>query len=1165
MAQIYPNRTALTILLAVTGVCFAQQYSFRHYATAEGLENLAILSLAQDQQGYIWVGTEAGLYRYDGTRFRLMGASEGVPCTSEVQAVYVSADGAVWANTCSSLFRFDGTRFRVALGIEMLSRTQAITDGPNGHLIVSTRWGLKELVPTGASGSFGAQSYRAGSDHAGAELTGRAARGVYRQGSRLWWGCGDAVCVEEDHKVSEYGADRGLPSDSWDGIAVAPDGTVWARSPSKLFEKPPTSEIFISAPIEIGPSMYWGAITVEPDATVLAPTDNGLVMFKDGRWSVADESSGLRSSITTAVLRDRSGSLWIGLAGAGLARWIGPAQWESWTKAQGLPSNLIWNILRDRKGSVWIATNAGLARIDSGKVTRIWAKKDGLAGDNVRWLGETSDGAIWEVSEPGGLARVDPATGNATPVGSRDGLDAVAAHRGLVDHAGRLWVVSRSGLYRNDAPAKTRRFTKVNPPGALPIGAWAAAEDAHGTIWIASPDGLWRLREDQWRHYTSANGLLNNYAYVIAVAADDSLWIRRRFDSGIERVEFDGDRIARSALVTPPNSSGLDVTAFHGFDAKGNFWRGMQDGVHALHNGLWTQFATEDGLIWNDCDGEAFWADSDGSVWFGTSGGVSHFRPSPEDLAPPVADPILTSLDVSVRPRLVRASFSTLSYRYEQSVRFEYRLDDERWSEAPEHSVSIAGIDPGQHRLEIRSRVRNGPFSTKLAAREFYVQPLWWETWWLRSIALLLAAGIVYGAVLWRHHALRQRNAALQRAVHERTAELEAERAKVLEEKRKADAANLAKGQFLASMSHEIRTPLNGLLGLTALLEQTHDDLESQAMLRLIRSSGQALQAIINDVLDFSKVEAGKLELEIAPFQLPVALEAAVALFRATAAEKNVHLGVELAAGLPDWVLGDQNRLRQVVLNLVSNALKFTEQGEVVIWAALASENEASQEVRIEIRDTGIGISPERLANLFASYSQADSSISRRYGGTGLGLAISKRLVELMGGRIDVESTPGVGSAFGFTVPLKRAVAPPLKRAVTREVPDLRSLKVLLAEDNKVNQFVALKLLEKFGIAADLAENGTQAIEEALKKNYDVILMDVQMPGVDGIAATREIRRRLKPDCQPFICGLTAHATIDIQDLCLSSGMDDYLTKPLDIEKLRNMLSARCSTLQYQI
>jgi CheY-like chemotaxis protein/anti-sigma regulatory factor (Ser/Thr protein kinase) len=278
---------------------------------------------------------------------------------------------------------------------------------------------------------------------------------------------------------------------------------------------------------------------------------------------------------------------------------------------------------------------------------------------------------------------------------------------------------------------------------------------------------------------------------------------------------------------------------------------------------------------------------------------------------------------------------------------------------------------------------------------------------------------------------------------------------------------------------------------------------------------------------------------------------------RATAVKKGLRVDVDLAPDLPAWIAGDEIRLRQVIQNLISNALKFTESGEIVVSARVEVREQTSYLIRIEIRDTGIGIPPDRMTHLFTSFSQADSTISRRYGGTGLGLAISKRLVELMGGSIDVQSQPAVGTTFRFTVRLCQASAPGPVVIDRSTMQDLSKLRVLLAEDNKVNQLVGLKQLRKLGISADLAEDGAQAIAAAMRNTYDLILMDVQMPDVDGIAATRHIRANLTRDRQPFICGLSAHATTEFQELCARVGMDRYLTKPLDFEKLQELLVER--------
>ena len=1126
------------LILTLPGLGFAQQYSFRHYGAADGLDNLAILSLAQDGAGYIWAGSEGGLYRYDGTRFRLMAAVEGLPCATEVHALHVATDGALWANTCSQVFRFDGHHFHAIAGISGMSPgAQSMANDAQGHVWVATPAGLYEAIPDGA-GSFSAHLHSLGPALAGVSVL-----GIAWHGSQLWLGCGRRLCVEERGRVAQFGPAEGLPEDAWHAIAVTADGSVWIRSPSKLYRKPPGAQRLVQEKPDIASSIYWGVLAKGRDGSLMVPTDKGLAIRREGNWSLIDDRKGLRSAMTSAVLEDREGSLWIGLIGAGVARWLGYGEWEGWTKAQGLPSDLIWSIRRDHKGSLWVGTSLGLARLAGPGPPRTWTRKDGLGGDNVRSLEETADGAIWAVMKPGSVARLDPATGKIRLFGRADGITCEISHRAFVDHLGRLWVATACGVFRNDSPAASGRFHRIDQPASLEHVAWAVVEDRQGAMWITNPDGLWRLHEGQWRQYRKAGGLLSDSPYIPTMAPDGALWLRHRYDAGVERLEFSGDRLVRATPVVPADALSVEVTAFLGFDASGRLWRGSASGVSVLAGGSWSQLSTENGLIWNDTDGEAFWADSDGSVWIGTSGGLAHYRPSAGgSLRAPVVEPIVTGLEVDRKSRVVRAGFSSLSFKNEQLARFAYRLDGEPWIRATERIISIAGLAPGLHRLEIRSQVRDGPFSAKVAA-EFRIEPKWWETWWWRSVATLPALAAVWGLVQWRSRLLQRRNRQLERAVDQRTAELQ-----------RADAASEAKGRFLAHMSHEIRTPLNGIIGLSTLLDGMAVPAEARDMVRMIRSSGDALLRVINDILDFSKVEAGKLELEAAPFHLRGALETSIGLYRAAAAEKSLCLGCDLSPQLPAWVAGDETRLRQVILNLVSNALKFTDSGEVILSAAVEREDPAGCLIAIEVRDTGIGIAPEQLPRLFDSFYQADASISRRYGGTGLGLAISKHLVEMMGGTIAVESTPGQGARFRFTVRLASAREPAAPAPAPPPVKADSHLKVLVAEDNLVNQKVILKLLEKFGVQAGLARNGAEAIAAVQQNPYDLILMDVQMPEVDGLAATSEIRR-LPLDRQPMIFGLTAHATTEYRDICLAAGMDGYLTKPLESEKLRKLIT----------
>ncbi len=371
----------------------------------------------------------------------------------------------------------------------------------------------------------------------------------------------------------------------------------------------------------------------------------------------------------------------------------------------------------------------------------------------------------------------------------------------------------------------------------------------------------------------------------------------------------------------------------------------------------------------------------------------------------------------------------------------------------------------------------------------------------------------------------------------------------------RAEGATKAKSEFLAVMSHEIRTPLNGVLGMAELLAGSGLDDAQRHWVDTIRDSGRSLLAIINDILDFSKIEAGRMELETHDFDVRAELVQIESLFRPLAVAKSLALAVEGSVSVRPWVRGDSVRLRQIVSNLLSNAIKFTEEGEVTLRWDCHQDGDALA-LQVRITDTGMGIPADRMQHLFQPFSQAESSTTRRFGGTGLGLAICARLAEAMGGVIEATSSPGTGTSMSLM--LRLPAGEPPQAATIPEVPAppamvVGNLRILLVEDNRVNQTLALAMLRRLGVAADLVETGREAVAAVTGGRYDLVFMDMQMPEMDGIEATRVIRDHPEAH-QPVIVALTANAFASDRARCIEAGMDGFVSKPYRLEDLRMAL-----------
>ena len=1162
------RRCLILLLLWLVAVCASagvpQRPRFRIVGPPQGLPSTDIKALAHDRDGYVWIGTADGLARYDGVGMRIWRNDpeqiDGLP-GNNVQALLVDANDRVWvAVEGAGISVLDATRRRFSR-IHMQTHPLLASDDI---------WTMA------------------------------------RQGDAIWLGTfgGGVTRIDARGQLRTWRKGKdGLPSDTVLSLVVDARGVLWVGTTAGLarFE----SEHFVPVPLpgEEGAQLIY-SLAMQTDGLWVGGAQ-GVWQQVDGHWAQPAWSPMFeRPNAMLSMVTPRAGEHWIG-SQRGLWHQQGTAPPEPVPLGAPEIPRMISSLLGEPGGGLWtpiLGRGLGHLRSDWRRLAELRGSEDGLQGAMYRALGKSADGGVWMGGLGGRVEHMD-ARGQVAPL-TEEALDRLRNVKPVAiaeDRSQRLWLAHRNGLIRIGRDGAIDEWTADDTADAVPAGqiGWLQFAD-DGTQWLAAPGGGVQQRDPDTGHVlldlsagaasglgdadieamvlgpsnapwlAGANGVLrfdpdrehfmavtdmgNARAFALAFDGSDRVWLQRL--AGLEEYRREGDGWRRVSSVDAHAGMPAVAAAAMVVDAAHRVWLTTSRGLYRwdpLHRNLWHPGAQDEASSEEYLERAAVLRDDGVLVAATADGGLRLIDTRMPDAAPlrPVLRfdavavrrnggwqelPLHTGLTLAASDRELRIRARLLAFDDPSGNRYWSYLDgfDRAWVALGSAGERVfTALPPGHYRVRVRARDAAGNVASEQQLA-FIVPPPWWRSTWA-LLAYVLVVLTLFALLAWAYRVRLQRQHAWQLAEHKRDL---------------AEQASEAKSRFLATLGHEVRTPMTGVLGMAELLQSTPLDPRQRGHVDAIHRAGGHLLRLVNDALDLARIEAGKLELNPADFDLRSLLDEVTALMAPVAERKGLRFDAVIAPDLPLALHGDRTRVQQILLNLLGNAIKFTEHGEVRLEAGVRMP----QGIRFAVIDTGPGLSAEQQARLFRRFEQGEGArTAARYGGSGLGLAISQELAAAMGGRIEVESALGKGTRFIVELPLDRAMtahradpAASMERSVAAE-----SLHLLLVEDDPIVAEVLLGLLRERGHAVTHAAHGLAALSEAALQRFDAALLDLDLPGLDGLTLAQMLRT------QGFtapLLAVTARSDGEAEAQAYAAGFAAFLRKPVSGEQLADAL-----------